>query len=43
MILGRIAITHDGREIICGQSPGMYGKDGIIRAVEFDGTKWTDF
>jgi hypothetical protein len=38
MILGRIAITHDGREIIYDQAPAMYGtKDLVVKSVEFDG------
>jgi hypothetical protein len=41
MILGRIAITHDGREIIYDQAPAMSGtKDLVVKAVEFDGHVW---
>jgi hypothetical protein len=41
MILGRIAITHDGREIIYDQAPAMYGtKDLVVKSVEFDGHAW---
>ncbi len=41
MILGRIAITHDGREIIYDQSPAMVGtKDLVVKSVEFDGHVW---
>jgi len=41
MILGRIAITHDGREIIYDQAPAMVGtKDLVVKSVEFDGHVW---
>jgi hypothetical protein len=41
MILGRIAITHDGRDIIYDQAPAMYGtKDSVVKSVEFDGHVW---
>jgi len=41
MVLGRIAITHDGGEIIYDQSPSMSGMTGlVVKAVEFDGHAW---
>ena len=41
MVLGRIAITHDGREIVYDQAPAMYGtKDLVVKSVEFDGRAW---